>query len=59
MHIDTLMGGIYELCRRDGLMCYDIHAKFHKDWFRYSKVDMGGYIDTQTAGDSISVLLFF
>jgi hypothetical protein len=24
-------------------------TKFHKDWFRHSKVDGGGYTDTQRA----------
>jgi hypothetical protein len=32
--------------RLDGLRYHDIHAKFHKDWFRHSKVDGGGYTDT-------------
>jgi hypothetical protein len=25
------------------------HTKFHKDWFRHSKIDRRGYIDTQRA----------
>jgi hypothetical protein len=33
------MGGLYEGRRRDGLRCHDIHAEFHEDWFRHSKVD--------------------
>jgi hypothetical protein len=47
IHIQTrrLMGGIYEVRRLDGLRFHDIHAKFNKDWFRYSKVHRG---DTQT-----------
>jgi hypothetical protein len=37
IHIQThrLMEGIYEIC-------HDIHTKFHKDWFRHSKVDRKG-----------------
>jgi hypothetical protein len=42
------MGGIYEVRHWDGLMCYDIHTKFHKDWFNQSKV-YGGITDTQKA----------
>jgi hypothetical protein len=36
------MGGIYKVCHSDGLSCHDIHMKFHKDWFRHSKIDKGG-----------------
>jgi hypothetical protein len=36
------MGGIYEVRRQDWLRFHDIHTKFHKNWFRHSKVDMGG-----------------
>jgi hypothetical protein len=45
LHIQThrQMGGIYEVRRLDGLRCHDIHTKFDKDWFRHSKVNMGGY----------------
>jgi hypothetical protein len=43
-----LMGGIYKVYPWDGLRCHDIHIKFHKDWFRHSKVDGGIYTDTQT-----------
>jgi hypothetical protein len=34
IHIQTqrLMGGVYEARRSDGLRCYDIRTKFHKDW---------------------------
>jgi hypothetical protein len=48
IHIQTqrLMGGITKVCHWDGLSCHDTHTKIHKDWFRYSKVDVG---DTQTA----------
>jgi hypothetical protein len=47
MHIQIhrLTGEIYEVCRWDGLRCHDIHTKFHKDWFRHSKIDRA---DTQT-----------
>jgi hypothetical protein len=31
-----------------GLSCRDIRTKFHNDWFRHSRVDKGGYTDTQT-----------
>jgi hypothetical protein len=40
------MGGIYEVRHGDGLRGYDMHAKFHKDWFRHSKVNRGGYTDS-------------
>jgi hypothetical protein len=43
------MGGFYEVHHWDGLRCHDIHTKFHKDWFRHSKVYMGGYTDTEVA----------
>jgi hypothetical protein len=39
------MGGIYDVRRSDGLSCHDKHTKFHKDWFRHSKVQRG---DTYT-----------
>jgi hypothetical protein len=43
-HIQThrLMGGIYEACHYDGLICHNTHIKFHKGWFRHLKVDGGG-----------------
>jgi hypothetical protein len=31
-------GREYKLHRFDYLRCLDIHTKFHKDWFRYSRV---------------------
>jgi hypothetical protein len=37
------MGGIYEVCRWDGLSRHDVHTKFHKDWFSHSEVNGGGY----------------
>jgi hypothetical protein len=62
IHIQThiLMGESYEyeICHSDGLRCHDICTKFHKDCFRHSKVNKGGYTDTQH-GDIISLLLFF
>lgn len=36
----------------DGLRCHDIHAEFHKEWFRHSKTGMGW-------GDLINLLLRF
>jgi hypothetical protein len=36
-----LMGGIYKLCLREGLKWHYVHAKFHKDWFRYSNFVQG------------------
>jgi hypothetical protein len=52
------MGGIYEVCRSDGLRCHDIHTKFHKEWFRNSKVDAGTHTHRQQ-GDLINLLYFF
>jgi hypothetical protein len=51
IHIRThrLMRGIYEVRRWDGPSFRYIHTKFHKDWFRQSKVNREGYSDTQTA----------
>jgi hypothetical protein len=51
IHIQThrLMGGICEVYPWDGLRCYDICTKFHKDWFIHWKVGKGRYTDTQTA----------
>jgi hypothetical protein len=43
-----LMGGIYEVRRWDVFRCCDIHTKFHKDWFRHSKVDGGRGIHRPT-----------
>jgi hypothetical protein len=39
------MASIYEVRLSDGLRCHDVHTKFHKDWFRHSKVNVR---DTQT-----------
>jgi hypothetical protein len=55
----TLRGGIYEVRRRDGLGCDDIHTKFHKYWSSQSKFERE---DTQTHrqhGDLMSPLLLF
>jgi hypothetical protein len=30
-----------------------IHNKFHKDWFRYSKVNRSGYTDTKTQTETV------
>jgi hypothetical protein len=35
-----------------GLSCHDTHTKFHKGWFRRSKVIRGGYTDRKD-GDRI------
>jgi hypothetical protein len=50
IHIQTprLIGGIYEVHHSDGLGCHDIHTEFHKDWFRHSKIDKGGFTDTHS-----------
>jgi hypothetical protein len=56
--------------RRDELRCYDIHSKFHKEWFRHSKVDRRGmhiqrhrthtHTHTHTQqGDHLGLLSFF
>jgi hypothetical protein len=42
-------GKDFYLSRWDGLRCRDICTKFHKDWFRHSQVNRGGYTDTQRA----------
>jgi hypothetical protein len=44
VHIQThrLIGGVYEVLRSNALSCYDTHTKFHKEWFRHSKVKKGG-----------------
>jgi hypothetical protein len=37
-----------------------MYTKFHKDWFRHSKVDLGGDMQTpRQHGDLISLLSFF
>jgi hypothetical protein len=61
MYIQThrIIGGTYEVRRRDALRCHDVHTKFHEDWFRHSKVDWGrGFIDTQH-GELIKLLSCF
>jgi hypothetical protein len=37
-HTDINMEGICEVRHWDGLRCHDVHTKFHKYWFRHSKV---------------------
>jgi hypothetical protein len=37
IHIKTLIEGFYEVCHWDGLMCHDMHTKFHKDLLRHWK----------------------
>jgi hypothetical protein len=32
------MGGIYEIGNLDRLRYHDLHTKFHKYWFRLSKI---------------------
>jgi hypothetical protein len=56
-----LMGGIYEyeVCRLVGLRCYEIHTKFHKNWFSHSEVSTRDSQTHRQHGDNISVLLFF
>jgi hypothetical protein len=42
-HTDTQTDGRdFSIGRSNGLRNRDIHTKFHKDWFRYSKVNGGG-----------------
>jgi hypothetical protein len=44
----------------DGFLCHDTHTKFHKDWFRYSKIAGGGNTQTYIEhGYLTSLLLFF
>jgi hypothetical protein len=61
-------GSIYELRIWDGVRCYDIHTKFHKDWFWHSEINWEGDARTATQtqththrleDDFISLLLFF
>jgi hypothetical protein len=37
----------------DGLCCHDIHAKFHKDWLKYSKANFGWGVGRFTDTDSM------
>jgi hypothetical protein len=39
MVLVLLFGRVYKLRRWDGLMCLDIHTKFHRDLFSHSKVN--------------------
>jgi hypothetical protein len=58
-HTDTQIDGMDLLStplRWVRVPYYTVHTKFHKDWFRHSKVDKG---DTQTRrqdGDRINLL---
>jgi hypothetical protein len=47
-----LIRGIYKLRRLDGLRWRDLHTKFHKYWFRHSKVVRG---DTHTDTNSMVI----
>jgi hypothetical protein len=38
-------------------MCHDIRTKFHTDWFRDSKVDSGGFTDTDSMVDGKSKMV--
>jgi hypothetical protein len=42
-----LMGGICVVHRWDGLRWHGVRTKFHKDWFRHSKVSGGIHEDTR------------
>jgi hypothetical protein len=51
--------GFTKALRSDELMCHDIHNKSNKNWFIYSKGNIGGgYTDTQHGG-RISLLSVF
>jgi hypothetical protein len=39
IRIHGLLGGIYDVRRWNALRCYDICAKFHKDWFSHSELN--------------------
>jgi hypothetical protein len=43
---------------KDGLRCHYVRTKFHKDWFRHSKVNRGGGIHRQR-GYHVSLLSVF
>jgi hypothetical protein len=66
-YTDTQTDGRDFLIRpRDGLRWRDIRTKFHKDLFRCSKVNKGGYTDThankqthEQQRDLMSLLYFF
>jgi hypothetical protein len=61
LHIQThrLVEGILEVRRWDEFRCHNIHNKFHKDWFRHSKVNRRGFSDTQAAWKSHNPTFFF
>jgi hypothetical protein len=52
-----LMGRMYELRRWNWPRRYDIHTKFHKEWFKYSKFVREDAHRQQS--DLISLLLYF
>jgi hypothetical protein len=43
-----LKGEIYELRLSNEVRNHDIRSKFHKDWFRHSKVNRRGDTHTDT-----------
>jgi hypothetical protein len=47
-HCLAMIGGIYEVCHWDRFRCRDIRTRFHKDWFRHSKVMGGIHIHTDS-----------
>jgi hypothetical protein len=55
-YILKLMGGIYEVCRWNGLRCHDTHTEFHKGGSAIYKL-IG--VDTQTAWGSHEPILMF
>jgi hypothetical protein len=36
------MGGVFEARSLDERQCYDVHTKFHEDWYRHSELIGGG-----------------
>jgi hypothetical protein len=46
IHTDRWEGFMKNAVDMDSVAMIRTHTKFHNDWFRYSKVDMGGYADT-------------
>jgi hypothetical protein len=60
LQLYKLVGAIYELRLELGsdALIY-VHTKFHKVWFRHSKVDGGDAQTHRQHGDGMSLLLFF
>jgi hypothetical protein len=54
-----LVGGINGVRLSYGLRCHDIHTKFHKHWFRHSKVNGRIHRHTNSVVIAISQFLFF